>query len=514
MLHLTQIPSLGQGGLVTGVAALLLLRARMPRWLPKALVAGVVLPLLVQLLLSIWYLSSPTYIDHIEASAASTAQYFLQGKPVYPALDSYTFHGLLYGPLLAELNSLGYVLAGGIVGSKLIGWASAWLALLVIACTLPAQRRNQAWMIGLLSAGCVVTSFGSILTADRADSLLLLFAAVALWAVVRLPTRAGLMLAAALAGLAADLKLHGPAYIAPAIACLPFFRPRTAIAATLIAVAAAIIPFLPSNVDARNFFSYLALGAKHGLDPELLLWGGTFLLCLWVPTLFVARASGAIPRQMIVFAAVLLAAELAVTVIAAKPGAGTHHMLPFVGYHSFLLTQLLERTSSERPTQQAALLGVAVVLIGTMWSTALGIRASLTFESQRPLRRAQIAELLHFADQYPGGMLGIAGNESYALTFFRPWITLRGTLQTDYGAWMDWNLSGVSDRPLADALSKCEIPWLYMPIGGEPFSLDNTYRTGPLFSAVVRSAFADNYGIVNPGEYFNVYGCNMVRRAK
>jgi hypothetical protein len=538
MLHLTQIPSLGQGGLVTGIAALLVLFAgvptRPPRWLLAALAACVGLALLIQALLSIWYLSSPTYIDHIEASVASTTHYFMQGKPIYPPLDSFTFHGLLYGPLLPQLNSLGYRLAGGILGSKLVGWAAAWLALGVIAFTAPAQKRNRAWVIGLLSAGCVVTSFGSILTADRADSLLLLFAAVALWSVVRLPVRVSLMLAALLAGLAADLKLHGPAYILPAFAWLagawwrparlPSLRPRTAVAATLVATvvvaAAAVIPFLPFNVDAQAYFSYLRLGAKHGLDPALLGWGCTFLLCLWIPPLFVVRALRPRPapdllRQLTLFAAVLLPAELVVTLIAAKPGAGIHHMLPFVGYHSFLLTQLLERTGSydadqrwsERPTTQAAVVGVALVLFGTSWSTALGIRTSVNFELQRPLRQAQLAELLRFADQYPRGMLGIAGNESYALTLLRPWITLRGTSQTDYGAWMDWNLSGVSDRPLVTALGRCEIPYLFVPIGGEAFALDNTYRTGPLFSAEVRAAFAAHYRLIDPGQYFNVYRC-------
>ena len=95
------------------------------------------LALLIEALLSTWYLCSPTYMDHIEASTASTTHYFMQGKPVYPALNSFTFHGLLYGPLLPELNSLGYLLAGGILGSKLVGWAAGWLSLGIIALQSP-----------------------------------------------------------------------------------------------------------------------------------------------------------------------------------------------------------------------------------------------------------------------------------------------------------------------------------------------------------------------------------------
>lgn len=518
---------------MTGVAVLLALLAgvpaRMPRWLPAALAACTGLVLLAEALLSTWYLWSPTYMDHIEASAASTTHYFMQGKPIYPALDSFTFHGLLYGPLLPELNSLGYHLAGGILGSKLVGWAAAWLALGIIACIAPLRDRNWDWLIGLLSTGCIVASFGPVLTANRADSVLLLFAAVALWSAARLPMWFAFLLMGALAGFAADLKVHGPAYILPAFAWLagryvPSLQRRTllAIASATIVVAAValVVPFLPPDVNVADFFSYLRLGAKHGLVPALFGWGCAFLLCLWTPPLFVARImrsdpAFAVPRQLILFAAVLLLAELVVTVIASKPGAGTHHILPFVGYHSVLLTQLLGCAAShnrrqqwnERPAARAALVGVVLVLFGTSWSAALGIRASINFELQRPLQRAQLAELLRFADTYPRGMLGIAGKESYSLTLLRPWITLRGTLQTDYGAWMDWNLSGVSDQPLAIALRTCAIPYLFVPIGGEPFSMINMYGTGLLFSDEVRDTFAGHYVLINPGQFFNVYGC-------
>ncbi len=529
-MHLTQIPILGQGGLVAGLAALPLLFGHpprtLPRWLPGAVAACIVLPLLGELLLSTWYLFSPTYIDHIEASVASTTQYFLQGMPVYPKLDTYTFHGLLYGPLLPELNSLGYLVGGGVLGSKLVGWAAAWLALFVIVVTPPRVERNWAWAMSLAAAGCVLASFGSLLTADRADSLVLLFATLALWSVVRLPPLPALVLVGLLAGLAADLKLHAPAYIIPAFGWwvaryFGLLRARiwlpALLAATMAMGAGVLIPFLPVNISAAEYFGYVRLAAKHGLSLPLFFWNCTFLLCFWLPSLFVLRArrkegAPAPPRNLIAFAALLLLAEIAVNVVASKPGAGTHHLLPFVGFHAFLLQQLLIDVGprwSERPMGRAALAGIAVVCVGTAWCTALGLRAILNFDLQWPLQQAQLQELRRFAGEYPHGMLGIAGNESYMLTLFRPWITLQGTLQTDYGAWMDWNLSGVSDAPLAKALETCRIPYLFVPTGGEPFTMYNTYGTGPVFSDAVRSGFAHSYTLVHPGQYFDVYGCNI-----
>ena len=535
MPHLTEILTFGQGGLLTAALALPVLLAKAPARLPRgscvALAICVAVPILAQLALSTWSLFSPTYLDHIEASVASTTQYFMRGIPVYPSLKSYTFHGLLYGPLLPELNSIGYLVGGGVLGSKLVGWAAAWLAIGIIALTTPRAQRDWTWSMSLVAGGCVGASFGSILTADRADSLLLLFSTLALWSVVRLPPVAAVVLVGLFAGLAADLKLHGPAYIVPALgwwvaryfSLLPVGTWVTALlAATAAAAAGFLLPFLPANISAAEYFDYVRLAAKHGLSLPLFIWGCTFLSCLWVPSLFVLRtlrkeAAAALPRHLVGFAALLLVVELAVTVVASKPGAGTHHMLPFVGFHIFLLRHLLsasqkpKRSWTELPAARAAVTGIAIVLVGTIWTTALGIRGTLDFDLQWRSQQAQLEELRRYTSEYPHGMLGIAGRASYALTLFRPWITLQGTLQTDYGAWMDWSLSGVSDLPLAEALQTCRIPYLFVPAKGQPFTMDNSYGSGPLFSAAVRIGFAQTYTLVHPGQYFDVYGCNVAR---
>jgi hypothetical protein len=591
MPRLTDILSYGQGGLaVAVVAAVLVTSGRVPARVPRGLIVAAAilaaLPLVADLLLSGWYLFSPTYIDHIEASVASVTHYFMQGAPVYPDLGSYTFNGLLYGPLLAELNSLGYLVSGGVLGSKLVGWAAAWVAVVVMVFTARRAERGWAWAASLIAPCCVLASFGNVLTADRADSLLLLFATLALWAVVRLPRLAGLLLAALLAGLAADLKLHGPAYIVPALGCwlvrygdtlivarrgataevagvgpmrgvtstaaadgvvVPVrIASTTASAAgiapvhiaTIVAAAALVmalgvaLPFLPSNVSLTNYLSYLQLGAKHGLRIDLFAWNLTFLLSLWIPALLVAwaarRQRASLPRHLAQFAVVLGVMEFAVAVIASKPGAGSHHLLPFLGFHAWLVQQLLAADAGrvtmagrvmatsvapasdswrELPAARGVVTGLAAVLLGTAWPAAAMSYSLFNFNRLRPAQEAAFEELRGVADRFPHGMMGIAGPESYALTIFRPWLTLRGTPQTDYGAWMDWQLSGMSDAPLAKALRACEIPYVFIPSGGEPFTMDNNYDSEPLFSDDVRAAFASNYSLIQPGQYYFVYGC-------
>lgn len=53
------------------------------------------------------YLAYPLYADHVEASVVVLGEHLRRGLPLYPDDLGYTMDGLLYGPMLAVLNSLG-----------------------------------------------------------------------------------------------------------------------------------------------------------------------------------------------------------------------------------------------------------------------------------------------------------------------------------------------------------------------------------------------------------------------
>jgi hypothetical protein len=485
-----------------------------------ALIGAAFIPVAAELVLTTWYLFSPTYVDHIEASVASLTHYFLQGRPLYPALDSYTFHGLLYGPLLTEVNSLGYLFGAGTFASKLIGWLAAWSAIGLLALSHKPAERGWMWTVSLAWVACILCSFGSVLTANRADPLLLLCAAAALASVVRTPSLLGLTLAAALAGAAADLKLHGPLYVMPALYLwtrenLHQRSSRWSVAG-LIAVAAglagAAIPFTPSNISFAGYLVYLQLAAKHGLRWDIFEWNFAFLLSMWAPILVAAVCTSRdrrLLRSEYCFGALLAGLELVVTLIASKPGAGAHHLLPFLGFHALLLRRLLAQlnaTHTPSQTVRVAVASLTVALIGTAWPAGSMLLYLLKFDLEIPAQTAERDELQQFARRYPRGMLGVAGADSYDLTNFRPWLTALGTRQTDYGAWMDLNLSGVSDAPLVTALDRCDIPYIYIPRDGAAFAMPNRYG-GQLFSDEVRARFALRYSFIESGRYFTVFRC-------
>lgn len=483
-----------------------------------ALAAVALLPALAELVLTTWYLFSPTYLDHIEASTASDAQYFRQGIALYPDLNSYTLHGLVYGPLLAELNSLGYLVGTGVLASKLVGWVAAWLAIALLVSMPAAGGRRWPWVAATATVLCILASFGSVLTADRADSLLVLGATAGFFTVLSCPGLVSLAVVAALAGAAADLKLHGPIYLMPALywwirgqTQLPVRGWLTAAAVAQVAGLLTIsLPFLPGNVSLHGYLVYLGLASRHGLAWGEFGWNIAFLASLWTPVALVLVATRAMPPGLRTFAGVLFAFELLAAVIAAKPGAGIHHLLPFLCFHAFLMQRVLAFASEQPQGESRALHGataaLVVLMLGIAWPAGGSFRHLLEFDLQLPRQEATLAELSSLSHRYPRGMLGIADASSYDLTSFRPWLTLTGTPQTDYGALMDLKLSGVSDAPLALALARCAIPYLYMPRQGVPFSMTNRYG-GPLFSDEVREQFLQQYSLLESGTQFNVYKC-------
>jgi len=146
-------------------------------------------------------------------------------------------------------------------------------------------------------------------------------------------------------------------------------------------------------------------------------------------------------------------------------------------------------------------------VFGMLTPTVQSYEQLLAFDLRRPELTRQRDELLALATRFPRGIIGVADNESYPLANFRPWLTAAGIPQADYGAFMDLQLSGVGDEPLAVALARCEIPYVYMPKPGTPFTLLSNYHGHPLFSDELRNEFAARYSRLATGTYFDVFGC-------
>jgi hypothetical protein len=532
MTHALRAFSYGHGGLGVCLIALIAWTclsgsgrpgserpSRTPEVLLPWLWAAVCASMITELFLTTWYLFSPAYLDHIEASVASNVHYLLAGLPLYPPLDSYSFSGLLYGPLLAELNSLGYVMFRDSFAAKLIGWLAGWTAVALLLTYSRRRARGIASLAALTYSLCYLFSFGADITVGRAEPLLLLLAAGSLAIAVEFKGLPGLTALGLLCGTAMGLKAHAALYLAPSLYVWASgrtaqqwrteWKPLAACFSSAVAIAL-LLPFLPHNVSFAGYLRYLTLATKHGLSLDLLGRNGAFLLGLWAPILLLAggplhlrRASGSWSG----FALTLLGSECIVLVAASKLGAGIHHFIPFLAPHLLLFQDLYVQTAPAALGRAA--LAVAAAVAGMVTPTCQSFDSLVTFDLRLPEQIRQRDELLEFAKRYPRGMLGVADDSSYKLANFRPWLTARGVSQTDYGAYMDLALSGVPDDPLRSALAGCEIPFVYVPKPGAPFMLNSVYRANLLFSDALRDEFTARYLRVDTGVYFDVFACRQ-----
>lgn len=456
------------------------------------------------------YLAYPLYADHVEASVVVLGEHLRSGLPLYPRELGHTMDGLLYGPLLAVLNSLSLSLPlDAFLGSKLLALLSSGVA---VALCLTGLQDRRAWLyLGFLGAF-------DLAFFNRAEPHLLLLTALAL-RVARLNNehqRAWLL--GLLAGLAMSLKVHGVLYVAAVYLWVqpdwmqrPALLPRVAAGLLLGALPWFAVP----GISLPSYLHFLQLASQHGIRPRIALDNAVFLIALWLPllTLRQGATSAALPvalswRTLISLAAMELPIAL---LLGAKQGAGCWHLMPFVLLHAQVLDALLRHRSLDttpaatRPTALTlALLPLASLAISTAFGLAPGLWQHL---KQRDDTQQARTELRQLSASHAGLLLATGRDRGYELSYLRIDLEQQGVRQIDVPAFIDLQWAGVSDAPLAAALRDCRIAHLAVPRGEPAFANVSNYSGRPLFSDAVRQAVAQRFTRVSQTPHFDLYRC-------
>jgi hypothetical protein len=198
--------------------------------------------------------------------------------------------------------------------------------------------------------------------------------------------------------------------------------------------------------------------------------------------------------------ALILAAEFVVTVIAAKPGAGTHHFLPLIPVNAYLIYILcpqdrVRASSFIKLFYLVLVITTAPIAVATAWSM---------MKDWRHFRDAG-QEVAEFDRKYPGIVMGVTDQANYKYSYLR---VLLGAGQIDYPAYMDLQLSGVSDQGMAARMRSCAIDALLLPVNGDAFTMHGYYASKPLFADDVRTAFQLHYALVETGQAYAAYRCH------
>ena len=451
----------------------------------------------VYILIGVFYLAYPNYLSHVEPTIHWLGFMLKNGYPLYPVpVGSYPYYGLLYGPAFSEIQMMFQGLGlPTLVGSKLPG-------LMAFACAgLILLRLSKDWLYrGYL---LYLFPFGLMLFHNRAEPFLLLIIAVCILLGNKYADKKYLpLLLGILGGVASALKIHGVAYVFAACLAFVFSKGisiRFLVLFSISSVLSFLAFFIPQNVSFIAFWGYLTLaGARHGFSLRLWVENLIYLVFLFLPIFLFWREAKLERVQRIKFLLIILI-EFCITVIAAKPGAGFYHLIPFIPINALIIDKI--RNNALNYGNPIKVLYVSLIIVS--FTT---VSLDLVLPMSKSWRRFSEAkkEVVYFEKKYPRLLMGVTDNQGYPYSFLR--AILKGE-QIDYNAYMDLQISGISDDTFVENLKNCRIQYILLTNIGNPFSLNNYYSLKPLFSESVREAFKSRYNIIESGKHYSLYKC-------
>lgn len=442
------------------------------------------------------YLLYPNFLNHIEPTVASIGLALKKGEPVYPIpFDSYPYNGILYGPLLFEIQMVFQSLFTPIlVSSKLPGL----IALIISSYILLKTRKDWVYRGYIL----YLFPFGLMLFWNRSEPFLLLIVAITLFINKNLSQNRFIPLfIGILGGIASGLKLHGAAYVF--VAYLATMNVNISLKHIIIFSISSILSFfcffLPENVSFVGFWQYISLaGSRHGLSFFLWLESFIYLIFLFLP-FFILKGFKKLPVINLILIAII---EFLITIVASKHGNGFYHLLPLIPVNAFIMWEE-KNNKKEINTKNnllailyACLVGVSLITVISGLILPLGKSWQMFYDAKK--------EVVILSKKRPDIIMGVTDEYGYPFSFFRVLLKNR---QIDYASFMDLQISGIKDDSLIEKLNQCDICCVLMPDKGDAFTLKNYYTSRPLFSDRVRQIFAKRFFITEKGRYYSVYEC-------
>jgi hypothetical protein len=471
------------------------------------------------------YGSTLAFKDHVEPSIGAIARALLEGQAPYHGVTGEASYELPYGPALYALHALTFAALGpSPLTLKLPGIVANVAAL---AFVFAALRHRVG---GRCAAGVTLLALAYLAFYDvraywcRPEPFLLLGSALSLWVARTRPPGAVVAIGVVVAVMI-DLKATGFLYVVPIFALV---ARRDGLGVGLLAAlggaALALVPFAAPPIHLRPYMALLERASSLGLSLDELAANARAVALLAAPTLLalglkaawpvsefeaLPRAPGARGAGGALPVVPALLCVAIVCVVAAKPGAGRHHLVPFVPLAADMFAGAIARIECSRVGENVARAG-ALLVRAAMCAAVLHMAASSARDLAPHARRARAASAeldAMIARVGPNDwQMGYGDAASYEDTFERAFATPPARLVLDAASQMDSAAVGFSaSRLLAKDLAAGEPPVWILPRGA-PFSIDSYYAGGPpVFDAQFRARFAELYAPVYAGQFYAIF---------
>jgi hypothetical protein len=472
-----------------------------------------------------YYASTLAFKDHAEPSVGAIARALLAGQAPYHGMTGDASYELPYGPGLYALHALVFAAFGpNPTALKLPGIVAnvAAFALLFAALRRSVGRRCAAGVT--LFALTYLAWYDARAYWCRPEPFLLLGSALSLWLARARPRGATFAIGVVLAAMV-DLKATGALYVLPVLALVA--RREGLRAASRVALGGAALALAPFSVPSFRLHPYLALlerGSGLGLSPHELSANTCAVVVLAAPTLLALglKAAWPVSDSRAAFGGVrrsthddavpvvpLLLCAAAVCVAAAKPGAGRHHLVPFVPLAADAFANAVARIECSRVGEGIARAGallVRVALCVVVLLMAASSASRLVPHARRA--RAASAELQALVARIGSGdwQMGYGDTASYEDTFERPFASRSTHLLLDGASQMESAALGFSASSMLEKSLAAGDPSVWILPRGAPFSIENYYAGGPpVFDEGFRARFAALYAPVDAGRFYVVF---------
>jgi hypothetical protein len=465
------------------------------------------------------YLIYPSYIDHIQPTIAAVSWLAVHGHPIWPNWKTGDSYGMIYGPLMYLVTGVFLLLNPSILMSKLPGLAALFGAIVCLWLELRRRQIDRMSIFLLIAAFLISCDPASILCYEnRADSFLIFLAAATLGMAFEWPALRGAIGVGILVGLCAGFKAHGFLYAVPAALAVAA-RAKTrrecallAVAGIVAAIAVIVLPFLVSQTaNAGDYLRYLRMSTHHGLSMDEfgdgLVIAGTLAAPLLAVWWWRRPVLGGPERWFLIGLGGAVAATL---VVAAKPGAGYHHLWPFYPACFYAMACVLGADSrtggSLKPQNIMALVVMALLVTYAGWLEDSYVRMNALYES-RDVEFAKIADVENILASNPDVQFGTSDTLHYSDVFYKVLAVFQGgPLHLDIPPWMDLAFAGIPESVVARAITLCTVRAWILPLG-EPFTQMNSYSDRPLFSDEFREEFHNHYHLAQKDNFYQVWTC-------
>jgi len=465
--------------------------------------------------LAVGYLIFPNYFDHAEPTVATLGQIVQEGGLAYPSGDQWQFMGLIYGPGIYLSNSIAMLVGDPILGSKLSGALAYVVSLLVLWQRLPSPISRSALVL--------IFFFYEFGFWNRPESYLLLLSTLSVALVLKSPSW-GVLCTGILAGIATTFKFTGFLFFIPVTLLLLMqgHSLRQLWVAIFAGLAVALAPYALSSFSLSNHLAYVQSLASQTLSEGLFHRNIAYSLFSILPIAWLWTAmskANSSKNHYGVMILVVIVTEFLVCVLASKPGAGPHHLLPGLPIKLWLIHEL-SRSQDVNGHRSLRFLGL-VLWSMSLYYIAYGYPKFLKnhfvsvdyLEGQYKARK----ELHSLLKKFPNLYVGVTDSThaNYSLSFFRPYaFGPEYADKLDPVAFMEVSFTtNIDDRRFVSKIQTCSYPFIILPSNGQPFTLLNFYTNKPLFSDELRRVFAREYRLIEKGTYFHIFECNKKQPA-